>query len=224
VIEFISESNLPTRWGEFRIRAYHDYETHTDPVVMMVGDVTGGKDILTRIHDQCLTSEVFGSLRCDCREQLEKSMVEIQKEGRGCIIYLHQEGRGVGLANKIASYALQDSGYDTVDANRELGFLDDYRDYSSAEKILSDIGVKSIVLMTNNPRKFKHLRSLNVEISKRVPLVVEKNSHNGPYLDTKQEKMGHVYGSDSDSFNDDPSLAIYREWGELMGEGVWELG
>jgi GTP cyclohydrolase II len=193
MIKFISETILPTSFGEFRVRAYNEILTGTEPLALIVGDVTNQINVPVRVHDQCLTSEVFGSLKCDCKDQLEIAMKRIQRLGKGVIIYLHQEGRGIGLSNKIAAYAKQEEGYDTVDANRELKLPDDARNYSAAAGILDDLGPKSIRLMTNNPKKINDLTNYGVIISGRIPIVVRGNKYCQSYLDTKEKRMGHMY-------------------------------
>lgn len=189
---FVSETLLPTKSGEFRVRAYRDLSDGSEPVAIISGDVFGMTDVPVRVHDECFTSEVLGSLKCDCREQLQFAMETIKNSGPGAVVYLRQEGRGIGLANKIAAYALQEEGHDTVDANRLLGLPDDQRRYEAAAGILEDLGVKSIALLTNNPRKVEALESLGVEISGRLPVLVESNPHSAGYLRAKADRMGHL--------------------------------
>jgi GTP cyclohydrolase II len=191
-VRFISETLLPTKRGDFRVRAYRDQRDNSEPVAILVGDVGGARDLPVRVHDECFTSEVLGSLKCDCREQLEFAMEFIQRRSPGVVIYLHQEGRGIGLANKIAAYALQEEGHDTVDANRLLGLPDDIRRYDAASAILADLGVESIRLMTNNPRKQEELLALGVEITGRIPVLVEPSEHSAGYLNAKADRMGHL--------------------------------
>ena len=192
MIKFISETLLPTKFGNFRVRAYRDNKTDVESIALIVGNVSLLENIPTRIHDQCLTSEVFGSLKCDCHDQLVESMKRIQANKLGVIIYLQQEGRGIGLANKIAAYKLQESGYDTVDANRELGLPDDCREYKVAAFILNDLQVKSIKLMTNNPRKISKLKKEGIKVSARLPIVTAQNIHSASYFETKIKRMGHI--------------------------------
>ncbi|CEM38204.1 unnamed protein product [Vitrella brassicaformis CCMP3155] len=191
--KFVSECEMPTDHGVFRLRSYQHIapDKQFDIVVMINGDLKGGMDVPVRVHDQCMTSEALGSKRCDCKDQLDMAM-EYVGRNNGAVIYLQQEGRGIGLANKIAAYALQDRGMDTVDANRHLGFEDDTRSYESVPFILRDIGVESIVLMTNNPRKVKHLIQLGVNIEGIIPLRVSPNDFNRKYLETKSQRMMHV--------------------------------
>ena len=189
---FVSETLLPTTSGEFRVRAYRDLSDGSEPVAIFAGDVSGKADVPVRVHDECFTSEVLGSLKCDCREQLKFAMDTIQRREHGVVIYLRQEGRGIGLANKIAAYALQEEGHDTVDANRLLGLPDDQRRYDAAASILDDLGVKSIQLMTNNPRKLELLEEQGVNIAARLPVLVAANPHSVGYLQAKAERMGHL--------------------------------
>jgi GTP cyclohydrolase II len=160
-------------------------------VALVMGNVRGASSVLVRVHSECLTSEVFGSLKCDCKDQLEAAQAEIARRGQGILIYLRQEGRGIGLPNKIRAYDLQSRGHDTVDANRMLGLPDDARDYSSAAAILEHLGVASIALMTNNPLKVQALRGLGVCVEARAPAVVEANPFSVPYLEAKRLRMGH---------------------------------
>lgn len=196
MIKFISETLLPTHHGEFTVKAYRDDSNNIESIALIVGDVSNQENVKTRIHDQCTTSEVFGSLKCDCYDQLVKAMQCIQKNKSGIIIYLNQEGRGIGLANKIAAYKLQESGYDTVEANRELNLPDDCREYKAAAFILNDLNIKSIELMTNNPRKISELKKERIKISSISPLITEYNDHNSDYINTKIKKMGHTINND----------------------------
>ena len=195
MLSFVAECKLPTPLGEFKMRAYRYISTKyaLEPIVLMVGDVSGQHSVPVRVHDQCFTSEVFGSLRCDCKDQLTSSLKYIQNNG-GIVVYLQQEGRGIGISNKIAAYALQDRGFDTVDANLHLGFNDDDREYHMLPGILKDLGIQSISLMTNNPRKIDHLRSLGVQVNQRIPIEIVANSHNTKYLQAKKDRMSHMLG------------------------------
>jgi GTP cyclohydrolase II len=189
--QFIAETSLPTTRGGYRVRAYRNPHDSTEPVALIQGDVSGLSSVPVRVHDECFTSEVLGSLKCDCREQLDYALRYIRDNAPGVVIYLRQEGRGIGLANKIAAYALQEQGHDTVDANRLLGLPDDARRYEAAADILADLGVRSIRLMTNNPRKIEKLTELGVSIEGRIPVRVEGNPHSAGYLAAKAQRMGH---------------------------------
>ena len=190
-VSFVAETLLPTNKGSYRVRAYRDGVDDTEPVAIVFGDVADGLDVPVRVHDECFTSEVLGSLKCDCRDQLDFAMDYIRRRGPGVVVYLRQEGRGIGLANKIAAYSLQESGHDTVDANRMLGLPDDSRRYDAAACILRDLGVQSIRLMTNNPRKVELLGALGVQITQRIPVLIKANPHSAGYLEAKRARMGH---------------------------------
>jgi len=193
LVRKLEETDLPTSRGHFRIHVYEDMIRGDHHVALVKGDVGAGEPLLVRAHSQCLTGDTFGSARCDCGEQLRLSMEMIEKEGRGVILYiLNHEGRGIGLANKIRAYAIQDGGADTVEANRKLGFPTDQRDYGIGAQILVALGVRRLRLITNNPRKFIGLTGYGLEIVERVPLEVPPNACNLRYLKTKKEKMGHI--------------------------------
>ena len=194
-VEFVAETLLPTHGGFFRVRAYRDHRTGTEPIAIVSGDVEGKKGVAVRVHDECLTSEVLGSLKCDCKNQLDHAMGYIQAH-EGAVIYLRQEGRGIGLANKIAAYQLQEKGLDTVDANRALGLPDDAREYHAAAAILNDLGLDEIVLMTNNPRKIAKLREEGVAVRDRLPVIVPGNPHSEGYLVAKAARMNHMLGEE----------------------------
>jgi GTP cyclohydrolase II len=193
-VEFVSQTLLPTTAGSFRVRAYRDPSSGTEPIAIVEGDVAGAEALPVRVHDECFTSEVLGSLKCDCKDQLSFSLDYIKRHETGLVIYLRQEGRGIGLANKIAAYALQELGHDTVDANRMLGLPDDTRSYGAAAAILDDLGVRSIRLMTNNPRKVRELEDLGIRIVGRIPVLTCVNPHSQAYLEAKAERMGHMLG------------------------------
>jgi GTP cyclohydrolase II len=204
--QYIAECNLPTNKASYRMRAYRHRSatSNMEPLVIISSGGYLGDNVLVRIHDQCLTSEVFGSERCDCRQQLQQSLAMINKErAGGIVIYLQQEGRGIGLANKIAAYSLHDKGLDTVEANLQLGLPPELREYSCIPDILRDLGITSIRLLTNNPYKMDQLRRLGVNITERVPVVIAANKHNGRYLRTKRDKMCHILSSD-DALQIDP--------------------
>jgi len=189
---YVAETNLPTDKGIFRVRSYRTLGSNIEPIAIIFGKVENEKNVILRVHDQCFTSEVLGSRKCDCKEQLDFSMNYIRDHACGIIIYLQQEGRGIGLSNKIAAYSLQELGYDTVDANRMLGLPDDARDYEAVVDILEDLNISSVNLMTNNPRKIKSLQQLGVSIQERIPIQIKANSINFGYLKTKATKMDHL--------------------------------
>jgi GTP cyclohydrolase II len=189
-LQFIAQTNLPTTHGLLKVRAYRNIETGHEPVAIVCGSIDT-ESVALRVHDACFTSEVFGSIKCDCKGQLDAA-IEYIKEHNGIIIYLHQEGRGIGLANKVAAYALQESGLDTIDANRALHLPDDAREYDDAVAILKDLGVSSVQLLTNNPRKVEHLQTLGVNIDKRIPLEVHTSAEAHSYLASKRLRMGHI--------------------------------
>lgn len=192
-LQFVESSRLPTRWGEFHIHGFDDPDSNKEHIALSMGDVDDGEPVLVRIHSECLTGDALHSLRCDCGAQLEAGMRRVADEGRGVILYLRQEGRGIGLLNKIKAYKLQDEGADTVEANEQLGFGADMRDYSICRSMLNHLGIKKIRLMTNNPRKVDALESLGFTVVERVPLQSASNPHNAKYLATKAGKMGHLF-------------------------------
>jgi 3,4-dihydroxy 2-butanone 4-phosphate synthase / GTP cyclohydrolase II len=192
IIERVTEADLPTAFGDFKVVAYQSVLDGREHVALVKGELEGKANVLVRMHSECMTGDVFGSLRCDCGEQLAAAMKRIEEEGQGAIVYLRQEGRGIGLANKIKAYRLQDEGYDTVEANAELGFKPDLRDYGIGAQILLDLGLHSIRLLTNNPRKIVGLDGYDIEVTGREPLLVEPGVHNERYLETKRSKLGHI--------------------------------
>ena len=191
-LKFIETSNLPTDIGDFKVHAFTDSKDLKDHLAISIGDLSVDKPILSRIHSQCVTGESFFSLRCDCRFQLKESLNQIAKKELGVIFYLQQEGRGIGLSNKIRAYNLQDKGLDTVEANHQLGFEEDERSYETVSEMINFLGIKKIDLMTNNPKKIDALKSFGVIINQRVPLSTNTNKHNQKYISTKIKKLGHL--------------------------------
>lgn len=206
---YVAETLLPTKHGKLRLRGYkHSIDggkTFVEPTAMISGNVAGQENVALRVHDSCFTSEVLGSLKCDCAEQLQLSLDFIHEHPPGIVIYLWQEGRGIGLANKIAAYRLQEQGLDTVDANRALGLPDDLREYTSVRNILKELNVKSVRLMTNNPRKMRILTELGVKVTDRIPIQVQAGQHNQGYLEAKTKRMSHLI--DSSYLDDGPGSA-----------------
>lgn len=199
-IQMVSVADLPTRFGEFRAVAFTADARGDEHLAIVRGEVRDREAVPMRIHSECLTGDVLGSLRCDCRDQLIASLEALGRMPDGLLLYLRQEGRGIGLTNKIRAYALQDDGHDTVEANHLLGFRDDERDYAVAGEMVRALGIRSVQLMTNNPRKIKGLEQQGIPVAGRIPLVMESNPHNAAYLLTKQLRSGHWLGSGAQLF------------------------
>lgn len=191
-VRHFATANLPTKYGQFKIVAFKNNQDNKEHIAIVKGDVKGHKGVLCRIHSECLTGDVFGSLKCDCGPQLDRALELLETAGRGIIVYMRQEGRGIGLANKIAAYSLQDGGMDTVEANHHLGFDDDIRRYDISTEMLKILGPESIVLMTNNPRKFDALIQAGITIDERLPIKITPNKFNVGYLNIKRDKSGHL--------------------------------
>ena len=189
----VAEAKLPTPWGDFLMVGFEELATGHDHFALVYADISGHTPVLARVHSECLTGDAFGSLRCDCGPQLQKAMQMIEAEGRGIVLYMRQEGRGIGLINKLKAYELQEQGYDTVDANIKLGFAPDLREYWVGAQILKDLGVKSMRLLTNNPTKIYGLSGLGLEIKKRGPIEIPTQQYDRRYMETKKIRMGHVF-------------------------------
>jgi 3,4-dihydroxy 2-butanone 4-phosphate synthase/GTP cyclohydrolase II len=192
LVERIVATSLPTSFGDFTAVGYRALSDGKHHVALVKGDVDGVEDVLVRVHSECLTGDVFHSLRCDCGEQLESALATIEQEGRGVLLYLSQEGRGIGLLNKLRAYKLQEDGVDTVDANLQLGLPADLRDYGIGAQILVDLGLSSIRILTNNPKKIRGLEGYGLSVREQVPIEHTPNPHNEGYLRTKAERMGHT--------------------------------
>lgn len=191
-VRFVEASRLPTDWAVFTMHGFEDAEANKEHLVLTLGDVSDGDPVLTRVHSECLTGDALFSLRCDCGNQLQAALRAIAHEGRGALLYLRQEGRGIGLLNKIKAYKLQDAGADTVEANEQLGFGADMRDYTIVRPMFEHLQIKAVRLMTNNPRKVSALSELGIDVAERVALQCDSNPHNEKYLQTKGSKLGHM--------------------------------
>ena len=192
LIDFIESSSLPTDIATFTVHAFTEINNEKDHLAITIGNISESDPVLARIHSQCITGESFFSLRCDCRFQLSESLKRISERGTGIIFYLQQEGRGIGLSNKIRAYKLQDDGFDTVEANHQLGFHEDERNYEIVSAMANHLKIKSIDLMTNNPKKIDAIEKSGLKINKRIPIKSESNDHNKSYLNTKAKKLGHL--------------------------------
>ena len=195
-IRYIASSSLPTPWGVFDMHGFEDIENEKEHLVLTLGAIGDGAPVLARVHSECLTGDALFSMRCDCGAQLRSALELIAREGRGALFYLRQEGRGIGLLNKIRAYHLQDAGADTVEANEQLGFGADLRDYSILGTMCSKLGIRSLRLLTNNPRKVAALEELGIRVDERIPIRTGQNPHNQRYLETKVGKMGHLMDRD----------------------------
>ena len=192
LVDYVTSCSLPTPWAQFTLHAFVEHSTGKEHLAMTLGDLSTGDAPLARIHSECLTGDVMFSQRCDCGAQLESALRRIADEGRGILLYLRQEGRGIGLVNKIRAYRLQEAGADTVEANLQLGFHADARNYELVLPMLEQFGIEAVRLMTNNPRKIDGLTKLGIKVAERVPLLVNRNAYNDNYLNTKQAKLGHM--------------------------------
>ena len=202
LVDYVTSCTLPTPWAQFTLHAFVEHETGKEHLAMTLGDLSDGAPVLARIHSECLTGDVMFSQRCDCGAQLETALQRIAEEGRGMLLYLRQEGRGIGLVNKIRAYRLQEAGADTVEANLQLGFHADARNYELVLPMLRQFGVRSVRLMTNNPRKLDALTRLGIAVAERVPLLVNRNRYNDSYLNTKAAKLGHMMSVASEAVTD----------------------
>lgn len=196
LVECVAKADMPTKYGHFTAYGYRNKLNGEHHVALVKGDLGDGKDVLVRVHSECLTGDAFGSARCDCGQQFAAAMRKVEEEGRGVVLYMRQEGRGIGLLNKLRAYELQDQGYDTVEANLKLGYPSDLREYSIGAQILEDLGIRTMRLMTNNPDKVYGLGAFNLEIIERVPLQIAPHEHDAFYLRTKKEKMNHMLDLD----------------------------
>ncbi|MCX5731624.1 MAG: GTP cyclohydrolase II [Deltaproteobacteria bacterium] len=207
-VRVVAVAQLPTRFGPFRLVGFWNNRDGKEHVAMVHGDVVDSENVPVRLHSECLTGDVMGSLRCDCRDQLTEGLRTIQREGRGILLYLRQEGRGIGLLNKIRAYALQEQGLDTVEANQALGFRDDERDYAVAAHMLRSLGVRSVRVVTNNPDKIRQLEQHGVKVSGRIPHVIPPNEWNRFYLETKARRSGHMLDLTAERLPEQSDLVV----------------
>ena len=217
-VRIAATADLPSRFGDFHVVAFENTGDHKEHAAFVHGDAAiDGEDVPVRMHSECLTGDAIGSLRCDCRDQLEASLRQLATMPHGILLYLRQEGRGIGLTNKIRAYELQDHGLDTVEANHALGFRDDERDYGIAAHMLATLGVRSVRLLTNNPRKIAGLEALGIRVTDRIPLVTPPNPHNEEYLRTKAVKSGHLI-EDAELEQQEPPIAPSRSNGRVVAD------
>lgn len=206
-------ADLPTRYGHFQVVGFYNNRDNKEHAVLIYGNVINQEDVAVRLHSECLTGDVFGSLRCDCHDQLITALKSIVKQKKGVLIYLRQEGRGIGFINKIKAYTLQEKGLDTGEANIALGFRDDEREYSVAAHIIKSLKIKSVRLMTNNPHKIAELEQYGIKITQRIPLVIQPNKYNRFYLETKKKRFGHLLEDLPEIFNDQMESIIIKKVG-----------
>ena len=206
LLDYTTSCLLPTPWAQFTLHAFVEHSTGKEHLAMTLGDIGNGEPVLARVHSECLTGDVLFSQRCDCGAQLEGALKKIADEGRGILLYLRQEGRGIGLVNKIRAYRLQEAGADTVEANLQLGFHADARVYELCKPMLDQFGISSLRLMTNNPRKIEAMEKLGVTVAERVPLLVNRNAFNNSYLNTKERKLGHMMQPQAEAVVEDGQL------------------
>ena len=206
LVDYVTSCALPTPWAQFTLHAFIEHATGKEHLAMTLGAIGDGAPVLARVHSECLTGDVLFSQRCDCGAQLEGALRKIAAEGRGILLYLRQEGRGIGLVNKIRAYRLQEGGADTVEANLQLGFHADARNYALCQPMLAQFGITRLRLMTNNPRKIEAMEKLGVQVVERVPLLVNRNAFNNNYLDTKQAKLGHLLTPLTEALAEDGEL------------------
>ncbi|MEB0139169.1 MULTISPECIES: GTP cyclohydrolase II [unclassified Undibacterium] len=207
-LDYVDSCHLPTTWANFRMHAFVEPGSGKEHIALTLGVVDDGAPVLARIHSECLTGDALFSQRCDCGPQLELALQKIAEAGRGVLLYLRQEGRGIGLLNKVRAYHLQDDGADTVEANQRLGFAADLRNYGLCDPMLRHLGIRSLRLMTNNPRKLAAMAGLNVLVAEHVPLIIERNVHNNRYLNTKASKLGHLMQADLSVPSSDEDLLL----------------
>ncbi len=226
-VKVVAMAELPSRFGDFHIVAFENNKDGKEHVAIIKGDVIGARDVPVRLHSECLTGDVVGSLRCDCRDQLEAALKMIGQMDKGMVLYLRQEGRGIGLTNKIRAYSLQDQGLDTVEANLALGFRDDERDYAVAAHMLMSLKIQSVQLITNNPKKIQQLTDYGIKVSGRIPHIMQPNEHNIFYLQTKAAKSGHMidfHGKEHFKEQDDRAIVTGMSEAQIRNieEDTWE--